>query len=213
MTKPLLLVTSLILALFTSQHALALCGDVTGDGARSASDALAVLRSAVGQPVDLVCEDSGPSKLRYYNDFTCQSGSSVSQATFNGLTFEADAGATSDYQTVDLTEISTIEISLCGGTYNFAGPLNLPPNRAITFFMVFADPAVYAFGACSITTSTACSVDEDCPNSETCIGGSSPAFFVMNDDGAPAAALTSGSPPQPGKEIAVLFGRGKRTAP
>jgi len=211
MTKPLLLITSLILALFAPQHALALCGDVTGDGARSASDALAVLRSAVGQPVDLICEDGGPSKLRYYNDFACQSGSSVSQATFNGLTFEADSAATSDYQTVDLTQINGIEISLCGGTYNFAGPLNLPPNRAITFFMVFADPAVYAFGTCSVTTSTACSFDEDCPNSETCIGGDSPAFFVLSDDGTPAAALTSGSPPQPGHELAVLFGRGTKT--
>ena len=51
MTKPLLLITSLILALFAPQHALALCGDVTGDGARSASDALAVLRSAVGHGI------------------------------------------------------------------------------------------------------------------------------------------------------------------
>jgi hypothetical protein len=186
MSKRIFLAAMLTLAVFSAQYALALCGDVTGDNARSASDALAVLRSAVGQEVDLICE-SGPSKLRYYNDFTCQSGSSVSQTTFNGLEFEADGGATSDYQSVDLAQINNIEIALCGGTYSFPGPINLPPNRAITFLMVFADPAVYDFG------------------------GDQPAFFVLSDDGAPADALTSGSPPQPGREIAVLFGRGTKT--
>lgn len=35
--------------------ARAKCGDVTGEGKTTASDALAVLRSAVGQPVELMC--------------------------------------------------------------------------------------------------------------------------------------------------------------
>src|SRR5205085_7409454 len=52
---------------FAPGRASALCGDVTGDGKNTTKDALAVLRSAVGQPVELTCEDSGPSRLRYYN--------------------------------------------------------------------------------------------------------------------------------------------------
>jgi hypothetical protein len=50
---------SLFLLLATSGAAHAVCGDVTGDGERLASDALAVLRAAVGQsvPLECSCED------------------------------------------------------------------------------------------------------------------------------------------------------------
>jgi len=116
---------------------------VNGDGQLTATDALTVLRAAVGQSSNLVCAGDGPSQLRYYNDFSCQSGSSVSQATVNGLSFEADAGAFSDYQTTDLTTIDTVEIDLCGTIYDFTGPVYLPPDRSMTFWMVLLDPAVY----------------------------------------------------------------------
>src|SRR4051794_37521544 len=95
--------------LFVASEASALCGDVSGDGKRTTSDALAVLKSAVGQNVILVCASNEPSTLRYYNDFTCGNGSSVSQATFNGYTFSADGAEYSEYQVVDRTEIHSMQ--------------------------------------------------------------------------------------------------------
>ena len=69
---------------------------------------------------------------------------------------------------VDGTSISNIELDLCGGTFTFPGPLNLPPNRSLTFFMLLVDPNIYGSG------------------------NGTPAQFVIYDDGAPATALTSG---------------------
>jgi hypothetical protein len=45
-----------------SGNAHAVCGDVTGEGDVSTSDALAVLRAAVGQPQPLTC-DCGPDRV------------------------------------------------------------------------------------------------------------------------------------------------------
>jgi len=180
--KVVLKASILALALLAPRHASALCGDVTGDGLRKSSDALAVLKSAVGLEVDLICSDTGPSMLRYYNTFTCQSGSSVAQAKFNGFTFNAGAQQFSAYQSVDRTTINAIEITLCAQTYEFAGPLNLPPNRKLSFFMILADPDVYDFGV------------------------EVPAFFVAYDEGVPAAAVASGHLPDPAQEIGVLIG-------
>ena len=42
--------------LLMAGNAYAVCGDVTGEGEVSSSDALAVLRSAVGQPQTLTCD-------------------------------------------------------------------------------------------------------------------------------------------------------------
>lgn len=182
MTKRFWKASILALALLVPRHASAVCGDVTGDGQKKASDALAVLKSAVGQDIALVCSDTGPSSLRYFNNFTCQSGSSVAQAKFNGFTFSAGAQQFSAYQSVDRTTINAIEITLCTQKYNFAGPLNLPPNRKLSFYMILADPDVYDFG-----------VDV-------------PAFFVIYDDGAPAAAVAGGDLPESAQEIAVLIG-------
>ena len=147
--------------LFLSHDADAVCGDVTGDGQRGATDALAVLKAATGQDVPLIC-DAGPSDLRFYNDFSCNAGSSVSQASFNGLTFQADSGELSEYQSVDRETIDTITITLCGGEWNFPGPINLPPSRKITFYMAILDEAVYGPGN---------------------------ALFVLYDDGEPAQAF------------------------
>ena len=171
---------------FAPGRASALCGDVTGDGKNTTKDALAVLRSAVGQPVELTCEDSRPSRLRYYNDFGCSSGSSVSQAMFNGFTFSADAGESSEFQTVDRESIDTMQIDLCDGSYYFDGPLYLPRNRSIQFFMIRADPAVYQFE-----------------------GVEHPAFFVLIDLGEPAAAGAEAAVQAP-HEIAVIAGGADR---
>jgi hypothetical protein len=172
-----------VLVLFVAIDALAVCGDVTGDGAKTATDALAVLRSSVGDPIELVCAGEGPSDLRFYNDFSCGSGSSVSEARFNDFTFSADAGQTTAYQSVALAAIDTIEIDLCGGTYYFEGPISLPPGRALTFYMAILDPEVYQFPGVDV-----------------------PAMFVLYDDGAPAGSLDTGSSPVQSNRAGVLYG-------
>ncbi len=168
--------------LFIAHDADAVCGDVTGDGQPTATDALAVLRAATGQTVNLICEDgSGPPELRFFNDFGCQSGSSNSTATFNGFTFQAGSGALSDYQTVDRETSDTMEITLCGGEYNFPGPLSLPPGRRLTFFMALLDPVVY--------------------------DGEGQALFVIYDDGEPAEAFVIGeSGTLPANGVGYSFG-------
>jgi len=175
--------SALVLVCLSATGALAVCGDVTGDGAKTATDALAVLRSAVGDPVELVCTGEGPSDLRFYNDFSCGSGSSMSEARFNGFTFSADAGEVSDYQSVDREAIDTIEIDLCGGTYAFSGPIYLPPGRALTFYMAILDPAVYEFPGVDV-----------------------PAMFVIYDDGAPAGSLVEGTPDTRSSPGGVAYG-------
>ena len=167
--------------LFIGADADAVCGDVTGDGKRAASDALAVLRAATGQPIDLVCDGDGPSELRFYNDFQCDGGAAVSQASFNGFTFTASSGELSEYQSVDRDTIDTIAIALCGGEYNFPGPINLPPGRNITFYMALLNPAVY---------------------------GDAQALFVLYDDGEPAAAYTllGATDATPASGIGYAFG-------
>ena len=166
--------------LFISQNAEAVCGDVTGDGNRSAVDALAVLKAATGQQVTLTCAGEGPSDLRFYNDFTCNNGSQTSEASFNGFTFEADGGEISDYQSVDVDSINDIVVDICGGEYNFPGPINLPPNRRITFYVALLDPDVYGEGR---------------------------ALFVLYDDGEPAGALGLGeTDATPSSGIGYAFG-------
>jgi hypothetical protein len=54
------------------------CGDVNDNGKVTSSDALAVLRSAVGQPVDLVCAPpAGPLQTGEINDFGSGSDGTV----------------------------------------------------------------------------------------------------------------------------------------
>ena len=171
------------LALSGPTSAFALCGDVTGDGKRTPTDALAVLRSSVGQTVNLQCAESGPSRVRYYNDFSCSEGSSVSELTFNGFTFLADAGETSEFQTVDRLDISDIEIDLCGTTYTIDGPLALPRNRSIEAFMVKADPDIYTFA-------------------------DDPVFFVLFDLGEPVETIAGEPAGEEPRELAVAAGHG-----
>ena len=177
------LAISLVFVLLLADEARALCGDVTDDGKRTASDALAVLRVAVGQPDNLVCAGEGPSRLRYYNDFQCGGQAATSTASFNSLTFQADSGAASDYQIVDLTEISAVEIDLCGGVFAFDGPIFLPLDRSITFWMVLLDPAVYQFPGIEV-----------------------PAQLILTDDGTAASALSASRSMTPSAASSVLYG-------
>lgn len=174
---------AIAIVLFCAADSAAVCGDVTGDGVKTATDALAVLRSSVGDPVELVCAGEGPSDLSFWNDFACGSGSSLSQARFNGLTFSADAGESSPYQSVDLTEINDIEIDLCGDTFYFPGPIYLSPGRALTFLMALLDPVVYPFPGIDV-----------------------PAMFVLYDDGVPAGALTAPPADVNASGASVLYG-------
>jgi hypothetical protein len=69
MTKTLLAASLLSIVLnAASAGAQPICGDVNDSGGVTSSDALAVLREAVGQPVDLVCDACGslcPGDPRY----------------------------------------------------------------------------------------------------------------------------------------------------
>ena len=165
--------------LFMRGEAAAVCGDVNGDGNRGATDALAVLRAATGQPVDLVCSGEGPSSLRYYNDFDCNSGSANSQATFNGFTFNASSGNSSEYQSVDLASIDTIVVTICGGEYNFKGPIFLPPDRKMGFYVALLNDTVYGAGR---------------------------ALFVLYDDGEAASALTVDPNALPANGVSYGYG-------
>ena len=71
-------------------------------------------------------------------------------------------------------------------TYFFDGPLNLPPNRKLSFFVVFLDPAIYTFADV-------------------------PADFVITDDGDSVTLASTDSTVEPGREVAVISGgRGLR---
>lgn len=177
-----LLAPALLLTLAGATSAPALCGDVTGDGKKTANDALAVLRSAVGQPVALQCIGEAP-KIQYFNDFGCGSGSSVSTLEFNGYSFSANVDTASAFQTVDLEQATGMHVELCGGDYYFNGPQSLPRDRRIQVFMLLLDPEVYQF-----------------PNVEV------PANLVFYDLGPIDAALTVGASPGAPQEIGVLFG-------
>jgi hypothetical protein len=189
--KTFLLSASLAIVLASAQGAVAVCGDVNGDEKKTTTDALAVLRSAVGQNVNLVCDD-GPSRLRYYNAFNCSAGSDISTLEFNGYDFSADAFSYSPYEVVDRMTIDNFHVELCGGDYYFDGPSYLPRNRSIYIYMVLADPEVYDF-----------------PDVEV------PAFLVLFDEGIPAddASLTSSTVPGSGEEAAVFFGGLRRSEP
>jgi hypothetical protein len=191
--KTFIVSTTFAFVMGMAASALAVCGDVTGDEKKTVADALAVLRSSVGQEVNLQCDD-GPSRLRYYNAFNCGSGSDISTLEFNGYDFTADGFSFSPYEVVDRESIDNFHITLCGGDYYFDGPSYLPRNRSIYFYMVLADPEVYDFGV------------------------EVPAFLVLFDEGIPADETTlmssadapgSGS----GQEAAVFVGGLQRSAP
>jgi hypothetical protein len=192
--KTFVLSACLAVVIGSAEVARALCGDVTGDEKKTTADALAVLRSAVGQTVNLVCHD-GPSRLRYLNAFDCGSGSDLSTLEFNGFDFTADAFDYSPYESVDRESINDFHVALCGGDYYFDGPSYLPRNRSIYLYMVLADPEVYDFPGVEV-----------------------PAFLVLFDEGIPAdgATLASGSQgpvPGSGQEAAVFAGGLRRSAP
>jgi hypothetical protein len=66
--------------------ALAECGDVNGDGAVQTSDALGVLKKAVGQDVALTCENDPPAVqnfLGYANTLTCHGYGFTSTMTWS----------------------------------------------------------------------------------------------------------------------------------
>ena len=55
-TKTLFLFIAVSVLTLTAQRSIAMCGDVTGDGRVSSSDALSVLREAVGDDHTMMCD-------------------------------------------------------------------------------------------------------------------------------------------------------------
>jgi len=107
-----------LLTLFSTNHALAqaLCGDVNETGTVTSSDALAVLKEAVGQPVDLTCDQCGstcPGDPRYLL------GEWVFESDFEGILFENEY----DLFAVDEINCEIIGQSLNDGSivYAYAG--------------------------------------------------------------------------------------------
>lgn len=149
--KTFVLFFLLTMALVPPRQASAVCGDLNGDNKKTAADALALLKSAVGQNVNLLCTDTTPSRIRFYNGFDCSVGSDTSVLSFHdtdeNYEFEADLDESTAFQTVDETTIDDIEIDLCGGTYTFNDPFHLAPNHSYTLFMVLVDPALYGEGS------------------------------------------------------------------
>jgi len=125
----------------------AVCGDVNGDDSRTASDALAVLKSAVGQNVDLECtaDPLRPSQVRLYNAFNCASGSdNAILETDHGQDWSANnTDSYSGYQVVEESLIEGINYKQCGENIRFEGPVSVPPERRIVFFVVAAHPDFY----------------------------------------------------------------------
>jgi len=180
MKKSVLSISLLVLTLAGATQALAVCGDVTGDGKKTTADALAVLRSAVGQVVQLQCL-SGPTEVRFLNDFNCSSGSSVSTLDFHGYEFSADTGQRSPFQTVDLDVATTMHIELCGGDYDFSGEQILLPGRQYEAFMILVDPDIY-------------------PDNLT-------AWLIFYDLGSSEASMTTNGAGAASQEAGVMVGR------
>jgi hypothetical protein len=168
--------------LVRSREASALCGDLNGDNKKTTADALALLKSAVGQNVNLMCLDTTPSRIRFYNPFDCTTGSDIATLTFNdsdeSYEFTADFDVSSPYQTIDDTTIDNIEIDVCGGEYTFNDPFHLAPNHSYTLFMVLVDPDIYGEGS---------------------------AYAILYDEGEPVVA-TAAAAADPAGEPAISLG-------
>lgn len=110
-----LLAPFFLLAL-TASSALALCGDVTGDTKVTSSDALRVLRKAVGQDVDMSCLNDPLQFTNWFgfaNTLTCDSQEIWAEMTWSrhpALTWTDSSQAfpflTPVYYQVDDTEVS-----------------------------------------------------------------------------------------------------------
>jgi hypothetical protein len=190
--KSLFVSSTFALAMSMAASAQAVCGDVTGDQEKTTSDALAVLRSAVGQQVALVC-DEGPSRIRFSNATPCNGESQTATLSFNGLEYSAGYGVPTEYQVVDRLSIDNVQATLCGGQvqFFFEGPFHLPRNRSITAILVIGHPDIY--------------------ESESEL----PAFLVLRDNGIPAdgSLLQSAEEPAAGEEAAVFVGELRRREP
>ena len=117
----------LALLVGTSEPASALCGDVSGDAKVTSTDALRVLKKAVGQPVALTCEQVPVEFTNYFgfaNGLTCNDASVKAQMTWSrhpGLTWSGNSQSslpfTVDFERVDDSEVTgtiTISFGVCG---------------------------------------------------------------------------------------------------
>ena len=129
----------------------AVCGDVTGDDAVRTSDALAVLKSAVGQSIQLTCKtEVEPVVLRHsrgrlFNGFGCPSGSDRAELrTDEGQFFAVDSpGAYSSYQTLNTSQVAGVTYEQCGLSVRFPGPLTVAPERKFSVQVLALEDTLY----------------------------------------------------------------------
>lgn len=138
--------TTLVLVLATACGAdAAECGDVIGggDGVKT-SDALAVLRKSVGQPVGLQCEapESQYSRIRVYGLDGC--ASTKFQAS-SGETITASEGQYSSYVEFPHDSVSWVEVTACGETVRFDGPFTIPRERLLHAEILLLDPLWFGY--------------------------------------------------------------------
>ena len=132
----------------TASPAFAVCGDVNGDGNRTASDALMVLMSSTGQSLDLVCEtaavESQYSRIRVYGLEGC---SSTKYKASTGEVFTASGGQLGDYVEFKHDSIQWVEATACGETIRFDGPFTIPRERKLRVEILLLDP-IWLGGTC-----------------------------------------------------------------
>lgn len=121
------------------------CGDVIGggDGVKT-SDALAVLRKSVGQPVSLQCEapESQYSRIRVYGLEGCPS---TKFEASTGETLTASEGNYSSYIEFPQDSVSWVEVTACGETIRFDGPFTIPRERLLHAEILLLDPIWFGY--------------------------------------------------------------------
>lgn len=149
---PLLPVLFLFLSLACTAARAAECGDVVGggDGIKT-SDALAVLREAVGLDSNLTCvaPASQYSRMRVYGFDGC------SRTTFRastGETMAADEGKYSAYVEFPRDSVQWVEVTACGVTDRFDGPFTIPRERLLSVEVLLLDPIWLGYTCDDIVT-------------------------------------------------------------
>jgi hypothetical protein len=127
--------------LLTAASAYAdVCGDVDDSGELSASDALRVLRGAVGLPVNLICEataESQFSKVRVHGFDLCPDTKFKSST---GEILTVSGTGYSAYVEFPHDSVQWVEVTACGYTDRFNGPFTIPRERMLHVEVLLLDP-------------------------------------------------------------------------
>ena len=138
--------TIVLCLVLVTRSALAdgVCGDVTGDDKVRAGDALAVLRAAVGVPVDLQCscsEESQRNVISYQHALTCggQPWTNALIDTPSGRTWASDSGFVSYEQGTNLQTLGPFVFigQPCLSPVVFDGTVEIPAGIRVLIVMDF----------------------------------------------------------------------------